>query len=291
MDFAQKKLLFDKFSGYTPTWCPGCGDWGIVRAIKKSLAEQGFSPSDVLIAFDIGCSGNMNDFLNSYSTHTLHGRSIATAVGMKLAQPNRQVMVIGGDGALYGEGGNHFLHACRGNHDLTVIVHDNKVYGLTKGQVSPSAYQGYRSTSTPGGIIEVAANPLALAITQGATFVAQSFAGKSDHVCEMITKAMQHKGFALVNILQPCVTFNKVNTYHYFMERTYHLDKEYDSTNQASAITKSLESQKEKFPLGVLFQDFTKKPYHELLNDGKPQNELVLRDRFTDFGTLIDKYV
>lgn len=262
---SDTKQLFQDLSGYTPTWCPGCGDWGIVRAIKLALSEQGLGPSDVLVAFDIGCSGNMNDFLNANSMHTLHGRSVATAIGMKLAQHDRPVIVVGGDGALYGEGGNHFLHACRGNHDLTVIAHDNMVYGLTTGQTAPTSGTGMRTKSTPAGSVERPVNPLTLAITQGATFVAQSFAGDSRHVSQMIQAAMQHKGFSLVNILQPCVTFNKVNSYHYFFERTYKLSNEYDRTSLVGALALAMEPEQEKFPLGILYEDSSRQPYHQVL--------------------------
>lgn len=250
-------------SGYTPTWCPGCGNFGIVRSIRLALAEQNMTPDKVFIAFDIGCSGNMNDFLNANSMHTLHGRAVASAVGMKLAHHTIPVLVIGGDGGLYGEGGNHFLHACRGNHDITMIVHDNMVYGLTTGQVAPTANKGFKSRSTPEGIIERPVNALAMAITQGATFVAQSFAGDAKHMTEMIKRGMQHKGMSLVNILQPCVTFNKVNTYQYFLEKSYKIDPTHDPKSQEKALSLALEVQNERFPLGVLYEDTNTKSYHE----------------------------
>lgn len=257
--------LFEDLSGYTPTWCPGCGDWGIVRAIKLALSEQGLGPADIFVAFDIGCAGNMNDFLHANSMHTLHGRSISSAIGMKLGHHTRPVLVIGGDGALYGEGGNHFLHACRGNHDITVIAHDNMVYGLTTGQTAPTTNKGTKSKSTPQGSIEVPVNPLALALTQGATFIAQTFANNSRHVADMVKAAMQHKGFSLVNILQPCVTFNKINTYHYFFERVRYLSDDRDKTDLHAALELSMESAEEKFPLGVIYQSTARKAYHEML--------------------------
>lgn len=242
-----------EFTGYTPTWCPGCGNWSIGRAIMMSLSEQSLSPAGVNVMFDIGCSGNMNDFLNASSMHTLHGRSIANGVGCKIANHEMPVVVVGGDGALYGEGGNHFLHACRGNHDMTVLVHDNGVYGLTKGQTSPAADKGYKSKTTPEGIIERPVYALLLALTQGATFIAQGFAGNLPQLSKLITAAMQHKGFAVVNILQPCVTFNKVNTYGYYFEKTYQLEPEYDPTNFQAALQKCSEPMSEKFPIGILY--------------------------------------
>jgi 2-oxoglutarate ferredoxin oxidoreductase subunit beta len=253
-----------QFNGYDPTWCPGCGNWGIGIAIKTALAQQGLTPSDAFVSFDIGCSGNMNDFLNAYAVHGLHGRALATAIGMKIANHKMHTLVVGGDGGLYGEGGNHFLHACRGNHDITLIVHDNNVYGLTTGQVAPTAEQGYKSKSTPDGIVEVPVNPLTLAITQGATFVAQSFAGNLKHVIQMIKEGMQHRGLSLVNVLQPCVTFNKVDTYQYYLKRVYNLEEGYDSSNIDQALTSAQDILAEKFPLGVIYK--TERPaFHEML--------------------------
>ncbi len=278
-----------QFVGHTPTWCPGCGDWGIGVSIRSAFSQMGLEPSSLMAAFDIGCSGNMNDFLNAYAMHTLHGRSVVNAIGMKIANHSAPVVVIGGDGALYGEGGNHFIHACRGNHDITVIAHDNMVYGLTTGQVAPTAHQGYKSKSTPAGILEISVNPLALAITQGATFIAQAYAGDVPHLIDMIKQGISHKGFSLVNVLQPCVTFNKVNTYQYYNKRVYKLEEGYDSGNFDSAMQKTLEMKEEKFPIGIIYK--TDRPaFHELI----PQLNsapLVKKERFTDFESLIDSFV
>jgi 2-oxoglutarate ferredoxin oxidoreductase subunit beta len=276
-----------QFDGYTPTWCPGCGDWGIRVGIKTALNQLGLDPSKVLISFDIGCSGNMNDFLNGYAMHGLHGRAIASAIGMKVARHDLPVIVIGGDGGLYGEGGNHFLHALRGNHDITVIVHDNMVYGLTTGQVAPTASKGYKSKSTPKGIIEEPVNPIVMAITQGATFVSQGFAGDARLTVDLIKQAVTHKGFSLVNILQPCVTFNKINTYQYYLQRAYKLDESYDPYNLTLAVEKSLEVQDEKFPLGVIYKK-EKNPYHEQIVQLK--EPLAKRDRFTKFESFISEF-
>lgn len=250
------------FSAYTPTWCSGCGNWGIGRAVLNALSASGLSPDSMAIVFDIGCSGNMNDFVKAYSVHGLHGRSIPTAIGIKLANHALPVVVVGGDGSLYGEGGNHFLHACRGNHDITIIVHDNSVYGLTTGQVSPAAHKGTKGKSTPFGVIEQQISPLALALTQGATFVAQSFAGNLPHLTMTIQSAIGHKGLSVVNVLQPCVTFNKVNTYGYYMQKSYQL-KDHDSENFASALSLSMQPiLEERFPLGVLYS-VEKPAFHE----------------------------
>lgn len=251
------------FTGYTPTWCPGCGNWSIGRAVTGALTEQNLSPSDVAVVFDIGCSGNMNDFVNAYAMHSLHGRSIANAVGIKLANHDLPVMVVGGDGALYGEGGNHLLHACRGNHDITVLIHDNSVYGLTTGQVAPTAKKGFKSRSTPAGIIEHSVNGLLLALTQGATFIAQGFAANLPQLKELIKAGMQHRGFAVINILQPCVTFNHVNTYGYYFQKVYQI-KDHDPSNFQAAVQLAMEPMQEKFPLGILYQT-EQATYHDQL--------------------------
>jgi 2-oxoglutarate/2-oxoacid ferredoxin oxidoreductase subunit beta len=280
----------DDFSNGTPTWCPGCGDWSIYLAVKKALIAKGLTPSDVLVSFDIGCSGNMNDYLNAYAIHGLHGRSVPSAVGAKIANPNLQVFVVGGDGGSYGEGGNHFLHACRGNHDVKMFVHDNNVYGLTTGQVAPTAETGYVSKSTPAGIIEQPVNPMALAISQGATFVAQSFAGNMEHLQKTLIQAIEHKGFALVNILQPCVTFNKVDTFSYYMEKTYRLPEDYDPTNYNLAMEKAAEILYEKFPLGVLY-NIQRPIFHEQLVGLPKDTALVYRERFTAFDSIMKGFM
>lgn len=277
------------FTGYKPTWCPGCGNWGIGMALKMAFVEMGMMPSSVMVSFGIGCSGNMNDFINAYAMHGLHGRAIATAVGMKLANHKMPVCAVVGDGDCYGEGGNHFLHACRGNHDVKVIIHDNRVYGLTTGQVSPMAEKGQKSKSTPSGIIETPVDPLALAITQGATFVAQTFAGDTKHMVETIKKAFQHTGFAVVNVLQPCVTFEKKNTYAYYMQHVYKLDTAYDATNKMQALAKAFEIHEEKYPLGVIYQA-PRKSYHEeaVADINIP---LISQQRFQDFNSLAEEFI
>lgn len=277
------------FSGYAPTFCPGCGDWTIAVSIKSAFSQLGLDPSSVLAIFGIGCSGNMNDFLNAYAIHALHGRALPNAIGAKLANHKMPVVAIVGDGDTYGEGGNHFMHACRGNHDITVIVHDNGVYGLTTGQVAPTAQKGFKSKSTPTGIIETPINPLSLAITQGATFVAQTFAGDANHVIQMIKAGINHKGFSLVNVLQPCVTFNKINTYQYYMSHAYKLPPDYQPNNFENAVAKAIEMSSEKFPLGVLY-DVAKPAFHEQL----PQlnnSVLVTKDRFLGIKPLVEEFI
>lgn len=277
------------FSGYSPTWCPGCGNWSIGIALKTALSQLNFSPSSIFVVFGIGCSGNMNDSLNAYAIHSLHGRAIPNAIGIKIANHQKPVIAVVGDGDCYGEGGNHLIHACRGNHDITVIVHDNNVYGLTTGQVAPTAQKGFKSKSTPFGSAEEPINPLALSLVSGATFVAQSFAGNPNHLVEMIKQAIVHPGFALLNILQPCVSFNKTNTYQYYQQKTYLLSQNYDKSNFTLALQKALELKEEKFPLGIIYQ--TRKP---TFTEELPQLEektLLERERFTRWEDLIKDYI
>ena len=279
-----------EFDGYKPTWCPGCGNWGIGIALKSSLSQLGLSPSSVFVVFGIGCSGNMNDFLNAYSVHSLHGRSIPTAIGMKLANHKFTTLVVGGDGDLYGEGGNHFLHACRGNHDITVIVHDNKIYGLTTGQFSPTSPRGFKSKSSPYGSLEKPLNPLAVAISEGATFVAQGFAGNVPSLINIIKLAISHKGFSLVNVLQPCVSFNKINTYEYYRTRVQYLSKKPYIKSREKALDFVFESYKrEKYPVGVVFSTEKEASYTEMLFNGR-KNELVKKPRYSDFSSLFSKF-
>lgn len=243
------------FNGYFPTWCPGCGNFGIWAAVKSAFKTLGFNNENLAVVFGIGCSGNSNDFLWVNSFHALHGRAIPMAVGIKIANHDLPVIAIVGDGDTYGEGGNHLLHACRGNHDITVIVHDNRVYGLTTGQVAPTALKGFKAKSTPSGIIETPVNPIALTVTQGATFVAQGFSGDINHTADLIVKAIQHKGFSLVNIFQPCVTFNPVTGYPWYRERIYKLDEtNHDPYDINKALQKAMEVE-EKIPLGIIYQN------------------------------------
>lgn len=242
------------FAGYFPSWCPGCGNFGIWAALKSAFQKLGFNQNNFAIVYGIGCSGNMNDFLWVDSFHALHGRAIPMAIGIKIANHKLPVVVIAGDGDCYGEGGNHLMHAARGNHDITVIVHDNRVYGLTTGQTAPTATKGYKAKSTPAGIIEVPLNPIALAITQGGTFVAQGFSGDIIHLTDLIVAGISHKGFSLVNIFQPCITWNHEATFPWYRERIYKVTKEnHDPGSSMKALEKSMELET-KLPIGIIYQ-------------------------------------
>lgn len=244
-----------------PTWCPGCGNFGIWAAIKNVMAKKGWEPHEYVIVYGVGCSGNMTDFVAGYGLHSLHGRSIPNAEGIKLANHKLPVICMVGDGDTYGEAGNHLIHAARGNHDITVIVHDNRIYGLTTGQASPTSRHGFKAKSTPSGVIEYPVNGLALAISQGATFVAQAFAGDLPQLTDLIEKAIDHRGFSLVNVFQPCVTWNKIDTFAYFRQNTYKLEENgYRPVSKQKAIEKCLET--EKLPLGVLYEE-VRPAYHD----------------------------
>ena len=275
------------YNGYFPTWCPGCGNYGIWAALKSALVKLTWKPDDFILVYGVGCSGNMNDFVKVYGLHSLHGRAMPNAIGLKLANHKLPVIVVGGDGDQYGEGGNHFMHACRGNYDITLLVHNNQVYGLTTGQVSPTSTKGSKSKSTPKGIIEDPVNPTALAITQGATYVAQGFAGDIPQLTKLIVDGINHKGFSLVNVYQPCVTFNKVNTYQWFRERVYKLDETHNKEDIKQAV--GLTVGNEKIPTGVLYQ--VQKPTYEESLSQLETGSLVEQTPTFDFKTLVDELV
>ncbi|HVB08763.1 MAG TPA: 2-oxoacid:ferredoxin oxidoreductase subunit beta [Bacillota bacterium] len=215
-----------------PTWCPGCGDFAVLQALQRASAQLGLQPHEMAVVSGIGCSGKISSYFNSYGLHVLHGRSVPCAIGVKLANPNLTVIASGGDGDGYGIGGNHFLNAIRRNIDITYIVMDNQVYGLTKGQTSPTSAHGYKSTTSPAGSAENPMHPLRLALANGASFIAQGFSAERNQLIDIIVKAIAHKGFSLVNAISPCVTFNKVNTYDWYRERLHNLDD--DKTHNPS---------------------------------------------------------
>ncbi|MBI3956784.1 MAG: 2-oxoacid ferredoxin oxidoreductase [Candidatus Kerfeldbacteria bacterium] len=253
-------------TSHAPTWCSGCGDFGIWRALKLTLVRAKLEPHDVAVVYGIGCSGNMADKLRVYGFHGLHGRALPAAEGIKLANHRLPVIVVGGDGDGYGEGMGHFIHTIRGNHDLTYIVHNNAVYGLTKGQTAPTSPKGFKTNSTPAGSIEEPVNPLALAIAADATFVARGFSGDVHHLSDLMLAGMNHRGFALIDVLQPCVSFNHLNTYDYYRARLSKLeqDKNYNPTDRSAAFTKALEWG-DRIPVGIFFKSEDRPAFHEEL--------------------------
>jgi len=237
-----------------PDWCPGCGDYGVLNALQRSLADLDIAPHNVLVVSGIGCSSNLPGFIRAYGFHSLHGRSLPIATGAKLANHALNVVVTGGDGDGYGIGVGHFVHTCRRNFDMTYIVMDNQIYGLTTGQASPTTEKDIRTKSTPEGVIEISLSPIALALTCGATYVARGFSGEAAHLSQLIKGAIEHKGFALVDVFSPCVTYNKHNTYPWFKERVYKLeDEKHDSTNFQAALQRSFEWGN-RIPIGLFYK-------------------------------------
>ncbi len=244
----------------TPTWCPGCGNFALWSCLKQALTNLGIPSHKVLMVYGVGCSGNMSNTLKTYGWHSLHGRAVPTAIGAKLANKDLTVIVAGGDGDGYGEGLNHFIHGLRGNVDITYLVHDNQVYGLTTGQNSPTSAQGTVSKSNPLGVIDQAMNPLAMALAAGGGFIGRGFVGYAEHLTQLIMDAIQYKGFSFVDIFQPCVTYNRVNTYQYFYDRLYQIDSSYTVDDKVAAWAKAWEWG-EKIPYGIIYRDEAKHDY------------------------------
>ena len=232
-------------------WCPGCGNFSILRSLKLALTELRIQPDEVVVVSGIGQAAKIPHYFRTHFFNGLHGRSLPPATAIKAVNPALTVIAESGDGDMYGEGGNHFLHAIRRNPDITNIVHNNMVYGLTKGQASPTSQPGFRTPVQVQGVFLEPLNPLALAISLGASFVARTFAGDVERTKDILKKAISFKGYALVDILQPCVSFNKVNTYQWFKENTKWVDDSHDPINRDQALEVAFGSG--KLPLGVIY--------------------------------------
>jgi 2-oxoglutarate ferredoxin oxidoreductase subunit beta len=219
-----------------PTWCPGCGDFGVLNAVYNALRVKGYDTKDVVCVAGIGCSSRFPFFVSSYGFHGVHGRAMPIATGVKAANPNLTVLALGGDGDGFAIGGGHFIHAARRNLDITYIIMDNAVYGLTKGQTSPTSGVGYISKSTPKGSLDQPLNPLTLAIACGATYVARAFSGKPKEMADLIVKGIEHKGFALIDAYSPCPTFNKVNTFKFYRDEVADVPADHDPADMVQAL-------------------------------------------------------
>lgn len=242
------------YAGLKPAWCPGCGNFGILEALNRALIEMEIEPHQVLLVSGIGQAGKLPHYTRGNVFNSLHGRPVPPAIGAKIANAELIVIAVSGDGDAYGEGGNHFLHAARRNHDITYLVHDNQVYGLTKGQASPTSDVGFITKTTPYGATSPV-NPIALAIVSGASFVGRGFAGDIDHLSHLIKKGITHRGFALIDILQPCVSFNHKNTFQWYRERVYKLeDEKYDPSDKKAALEKAL-VWGERIPIGIIYEE------------------------------------
>lgn len=238
--------------GIDNQWCPGCGDFQILEALKKALAGLELPPEKVVLFSGIGQAAKTPHFMKGNFFNGLHGRSISNATGMKVANRALTVIAIGGDGDMYGEGGNHFVHTIRRNPDITNIAHNNMVYGLTKGQASPTSSVGFKTPVQVEGVFSEPFNPVAVAVALGASFVARAYSTNIEQTVGIIKEAILHKGYALVDIFQPCVTFNKVNTYAWFKANTFDLPGDHDPSDRMAAMERALEGP--PYPLGVLYK-------------------------------------
>ncbi|MAS40871.1 MAG: 2-oxoacid ferredoxin oxidoreductase [Gammaproteobacteria bacterium] len=275
-----------------PSWCPGCGDYGIFAALKHSLAELGVAPHEALVVSGIGCGSKLPDYMHVNGLMTIHGRPLAVATGAKLANHALTVLVVDGDGDAYGIGGNHFIHTARRNPDITHIVENNQIYALTKGQYSPTTPQGRVTTTSPEGVIERAVNPVAVAMAMGATFVARGFAGEPKHLAGLIEEGIRHPGYALIDVLQPCVVFNRVNTYAWYGERVYKLEEAGHDPYDRAAAQRVAAEWDDRIPIGVILREDGAPSYERqvpALNAG-PLVERSLTD-VADIGALLRRFM
>jgi 2-oxoglutarate ferredoxin oxidoreductase subunit beta len=250
----------DYKSNVPPDWCPGCGDFAVLNALQRACAELKIPPHQIVVVSGIGCSSNLPGFFRSYGVHGLHGRPIPVATGIKLANKDLTVIATGGDGDGYGIGLSHFIHAIRRNVDITYIVMNNQVYGLTTGQVSPTSLPGMPTKSTPTGNVEEPINPLTLALAAGCDYVARGFSGDAKHLTELYKGAILHKGFALVDVFSPCVTFNRLNTYDWFRQRIFKLEDEgHDPTDFVAAVQMA-RLMGDRIPIGVFYRNPNPRP-------------------------------
>ncbi|MBU0516150.1 MAG: 2-oxoacid ferredoxin oxidoreductase [Proteobacteria bacterium] len=258
-------------------WCPGCGNFGILDALKKALVDVGLEPHQVMILSGIGQGPKLPHYLNCNALEGLHGREVAMVEAAKIAADDLVVIVHAGDGGAYGEGGNHLLHAIRRDVDLTLVVHDNKTYGLTKGQASPTTDYGLHTALQPRGLYARPLNPLSLAVSQGCTFVAQGLSARQEHLAGLIAAGIKHPGLALINALQPCVTWDKVHTYQFYEQHCYELDDAYDPEDQMAALELTMTTG-DRIPLGVIHRA-PGRPYDQAVLEGVDR---PLRDRGVD---------
>ena len=247
-------VIIEDYGNYETAWCPGCGNFSILEAVKRGLVAAALEPHQVLFVSGIGQAAKAPHYLDVNLFDGLHGRSLPVASGAKLANPDLHVIVESGDGCNYGEGGNHFLAAIRRNINLTLLVHNNQVYGLTKGQASPTTQEGFVTKAQPEGVFSSPFKPIGVAVAMQASFVARGFSGMIDHLAELFEQALAHEGFALIDVLQPCVSFNKVNTFSWYKKRCYTLPDDYDPTDWQAAMDKAMEWG-EKIPVGIIYRN------------------------------------
>ncbi|MBP9751363.1 MAG: 2-oxoacid ferredoxin oxidoreductase [Candidatus Moranbacteria bacterium] len=288
MSDSTDKKRFDAPHGTDIAWCPACGNFPLLTTVKLALSELGIDPKSLVLVSGIGQAAKTPQYVNANMYNGLHGRALPAATGIKLANRNLTVVAESGDGDMYGEGGNHLIHAMRRNPGLTNIVHNNMIYGLTKGQASPTSELGLKNPIQPEGVVVDPFNPMAMAVAMDASFVARANIGDIVQTKEILKQALAWKGYALVDVFQPCVVFNKVNTYAWFKEHTYYLPDDYDPTNRQGAFAKACET--EKMPLGVLYKH-ERPTYEDEL--GIKTDAPLYKHEFNQekFDTLVKSYI
>jgi len=282
----------NKYNLLTPNtcnWCPGCGNFGIWSALERAALQAGWDNSNTALVAGIGCHGHIVNFIKLTTFEGLHGRPIPVASGVKMANHKLNVFVLTGDGDCLSEGGNHFIHAARRNQNMTVIIHDNAIYGLTTGQTSPRSPRGFKSKSTPDGNIEEPIHPLRLALSAGATFLARVYSGDIQALADILIKANNHDGLAVIQVLQPCVTFNKEYTHIFYQENMYALDENYDPSDKAAAFAKTMEWGEKKIPVGIIYE--AQEPsYESRMSQLKKQALVAGGAKKRDISALLKSY-
>ena len=287
MEISEQLKPKDYKSDVPPIWCAGCGDYGVLASLTMAFSQNNVKPTDTVLVSGIGCSSRLPYFVTTFGMHTIHGRALPVATGIKLARPDLRVVVVGGDGDHFSIGGGHLPHAARKNIDLLLIVMDNSIYGLTKGQASPTSRPGMATTTTPYGSPDVPINPVAYALVYGASFVAQSFSSNTKLTTDLIGKALNHKGFAFINVISPCPTFNKVDTFEYYKPLLRNIDEIHpDKGDKVRALSLAMTMGREngEVPIGLFYQE--KRPtYVEMLQEIKTKNKGT---DHPDLGRIMD---
>ncbi len=284
---ALKKLtVADLTTKEGPTWCPGCGDFTILATLKNALVELNVDPVNTVIVSGIGCGSKVPHYVKTYGFESLHGRALPVAMGIKLANPKLKVIVVTGDGDGYGIGGNHFIHTMRRNLDITHIVENNEVYGLTKGQYSPTSKKGAKTPSSPSGALESPLNPIALALTMGATYVARGYAMNINHLKQLYVGALRHKGYSFIDTLQPCSTYNKTNTMPWYQQNTYVM-QDHDPANWDAAM--KLAREVGKFPIGLFYKE-NRATYDDEVMLANPEPAALRDVSKVDISAMLDRF-
>ncbi len=258
MKISSKKFDLDDVE---ISWCPGCGNYSALKVMKEALTDLEIEPHELVLVSGIGQAGKFPHFIKAQSYNGLHGRYLSAALGIKASNPELIVIAVSGDGCTLSEGGNHFLHTIRYNPDIVNVLHNNQVYGLTKGQASPTSQLGFKTKVQVFGVINEPFNALAVAISLNASFVARAFVGDIDKTKDILKEAINHKGYALVDLLCPCVTFNRVNTFQWYKENSFYLDEAHDPLDRMKAMELALDTN--KLALGILYKNPSRRPYSE----------------------------